>query len=110
MSIASQIKPSKGLAERIYVLYDEKVFAGRTTCPKNALHFLTRTNQGKLKVTCKVMTQSIMADVTADDLTMQIKADNRAAGQIKRKETLEKKKLETNDASSSLSKSYGAFA
>jgi hypothetical protein len=116
MSIQAQIKPPKVMPEKLYLLYEFKgravgdVYAGRTTDTKNALYFAEKTASGKMKIEVRLCTATEIKTMNVVDLQEVLKAENRAAGQLKRKKTLAAKKLEQNDAAKHLVQSYGAFA
>jgi hypothetical protein len=114
MSIQAQIKPPKVMPETLYLLYEHRnrvdTYAGRTTDTKNALYFAEKTAAGKMQIEVRLCTDTAIKIMTVADLQEAVKAENRAAGQLKRKQTLAKKKLENNDQAATLVKNYGSFA
>lgn len=114
MSIKAQIKPHKVMPATLYLLYEHSnrvdTYAGRTTDTKNALYFAEKTAAGKMKIEVRLVTDDAIKIMTVDELQEAVKAENRAAGQLKRKQTLAKKRLESNDAAATLVKNYGSFA
>lgn len=114
MSIKAQIKPHKNMPATLYLLYEHRnrvdSYVGRTTDTKNALYFAEKTEAGKMHIEVRLVTDDAIKIMTVAELQEAVKAENRAAGQLKRKQTLAKKRIEQNDAASQLVKQYGAFA
>lgn len=114
MTIQAQIKPGKKIPDTLYLLSELKggkyEYAGRTTDTKNALYFAEKTKAGKMNVSVHLCTETSMTQMSVDDLHQAVKKENRAAGQLKRKQTLTAKKLESNNEASKLVQQYGSFA